>query len=171
MTNRISAILAKIDSISDGAGKLASFLAPACMLVVVYEVAMRYAFNAPTVWAQETSTLTYAFLFTLGGCYVLRHHGHVSLDIVVGRLSPKVRAIIDVVLTPVLFFSFFGVLAWFSSKTAWASLLIQEHTQSPWGPPFYPVKISLAIGAALMLLQGVAHWVRRLVFALTEKEI
>ena len=38
---------------------------------------------------------------------------------------------------------------------AWSSLEGLEHSFSVWGPPVYPVKLTIPIGVFLLLIQGI----------------
>jgi len=38
--------------------------------------------------------------------------------------------------------------------------MMREHTQTPWGPPYYPLKIVIPLSAFLLLLAGVAKFIR-----------
>ena len=55
--------------------------------VMLYEVVMRYLFNAPTVWGMELAVLLFGPYFLLGGPYLLHLKGHVALDLARQRLS------------------------------------------------------------------------------------
>ncbi len=159
-------ILAAIDAINDRIGKAVSFLVIAIVGVMVYEVIARYVFDAPTKWAYETVTFILGAYAILGGAYALRHGAHVNMDILHSRLSPRRRAILDVI-TSVFFFLFCVVLLWKGSEWAARSIRLSEHTWSPWGPPVYPVKILIPIGAFLLLLQGLSKLIRDLLTAFT----
>ena len=151
--------LALIDSLSDHAGRLVAYLIPFLALVEVYEVVARYACNAPTIWASELSAMLFGVFILLGGADTLRQGGHVNMDILYGRLSPKGRAVVDII-TFTLFLTFIGVLLWKGWETAWRSLKLLEHDSTEWGPPLYPFKLMLPLGALLLLLQGLAKLVR-----------
>jgi hypothetical protein len=56
-----------VDAMVDRIGKIASFLVYPTMLVLVYEVVMRYYFTRPTIWAHETSCMLYGAHFIIGG--------------------------------------------------------------------------------------------------------
>ena len=151
--------LALIDSLSDHAGRLVAYLIPILALVEVYEVVARYVCDAPTIWASELSAMLFGVFILIGGADTLRQGGHVNMDILYSRFSPRGRAALDIV-TFLLFLVFIGVLLWKGWETAWRSLKLLEHDSTEWGPPLYPFKLMLPLGALLILLQGVAKLVR-----------
>ncbi len=159
-------ILATIDKLNDQVGKLVSFLVIAMIGVMVYEVVARYVFNSPTVWAYETVTFLLGAYAILGGAYVLRHGAHVNIDILSARLSPRKRAILDVI-TSTFFFLFCVVLLWKGAEWAARSVSLSETTWSSWAPPVYPIKILIPVGAFLLLIQGLAKFIRDLLTAIT----
>jgi C4-dicarboxylate transporter, DctQ subunit len=88
------------------------------MLVECYEVVSRYFFHSPTIWSVEFCEYMLFLLAFLGTTWVLRKKAHISVTIVVERLSPKSRAFCH------LFASLVGILIcaiifWFSLKTTW----------------------------------------------------
>lgn len=159
-------LLVLIDALSDLSGKATSFLVVAMLGAMCYEVVARYGFDSPTVWSRETAQFLLGGYAILGGAYVLRHGGHVNMDVLYSRLSVRKRAILDV-LTSVFFFLFCGVLLWLGAEYAWKSVVIRETTGSPWSPPEYVVKIAIPVGALLILLQGFAKLLRDLRTAVT----
>lgn len=149
-----------IDRMSEWTGRAASYLVLLLMAAISYEVVCRYVFNAPTLWAQETSSYLYGSFFMLGGAYVLWKDGHVRVDIFYSRLSPKGKAIVDLITFPLFFFLFISVLVWEGGRMAIWSWSIWEHTQSPWSPPIYPLKTVIPVSALLLFLQGLARYIR-----------
>jgi len=159
-----------VDATSERLGKILSFLIFGMTAVLVYEVVVRYAFNAPTVWAHETGIFFWGYCGILAGAYTLKHHAHINVDILYSRLSPRVRAILDVV-TGLLFFFIMGLIIYEGWKMGTASLAIHERSPTPWSPPVAHFKLVLPIGAFLLLVQGLANWIRSLHLALTNKEL
>ena len=148
-----------IDAVSEWIGKGISFLVILMVLLLVYEVIMRYAFNSPTVFAHETSLFLYGTTGMLAGAWVLRHDGHVKMDAIYGRLPLRTRAIMDLATAP-LFFLLVGVVLWTGWDMAYFSVKVNEHTQTPWGPPYYPLKLAIPLSAFLLLFQGLAKFIR-----------
>jgi len=120
---------------------------------------MRYGFNNPTVFAHETSVFLYGTTGMLAGAWVLRHGGHVKMDAIYGRLPLRTRAIMDLVTAP-LFFLLVVVVLWTGWDMAYFSVKMNEHTQTPWGPPYYPLKLAIPLSALLILFQGLAKFIR-----------
>lgn len=152
-------ILRYIDSISDLSGKIVSFLILILMGVVLIAVVMRYVVNRPTIWSHETGLYLFGGIIMLGAAYTLRHEGHVRMDALYGRFSPRGRAITDLA-TFIFFFLFIIVLLWKGWDMTWKAIRFMERTESFWGPVIWPSRIVIPIGAFLLLLQGLAKFVR-----------
>jgi len=155
----MKAFLSVIDAISVWSGKIFSFLAVVVMFVITYEVIMRYVFRAPTIWAHETMIYLSGIMYIMGGAYVLFLQRHARVDIVHERFSPRIKAIIDLIVFPA-FLLFCGTLVWVGAEFFYRSALIREVTTSDWAPPIYPVKLFIPLGAFLITLQGLAKFIR-----------
>lgn len=151
--------LSIVDAISRRSGEAASFLLIVAIIAITYEVIARYLFNAPTIWANELTVYLLGILYMIGGAYTLYLKGHVSIDILYVRFSPRTRAISDL-LTSLCFFLFCGVLLWQGIEYASASVIGGETSGTPWNPPIYFLKIAIPLGASLILIQGVAKFAR-----------
>jgi TRAP-type mannitol/chloroaromatic compound transport system permease small subunit len=161
---RIASWLHVIDKVSEYSGKIASFGMLLLIFVVVFEVVSRYIFQQPSMWAHETSAYIFGGMFLIGGAYGILAKAHVSMDVIYLRFSTRTRAIVDMA-TALLFFLFCGVLLWVGGQVAWNSIMNRELSGTPWAPPIYPLKATIAFAALLMLFQGLAKFVRDLITA------
>lgn len=150
-------------------GWFVAFLMLPMIAIMVYEVIMRYFFNAPSLWAFEISLFMYGAYIVLAGGYTLLVKGHVNVDIIWGRLPLRWRSIVDVI-TAGLFFLFVGVLFKESLEATVQSWQVMETTMTWWGPPYYPLRTVLPVASLLLLLQGLAKLIRDLNTAITGKE-
>ncbi|MDI6753016.1 MAG: TRAP transporter small permease subunit [Thermodesulfobacteriota bacterium] len=161
--------LKTIDRINENIGKAVSYLILFLVGVILYEIFVRYLLNNPTIWAHETSQMIYgAYVILLGG-YVLQRGGHVNVDILFNRFKPRTRAIINL-FTWLLFFYFCGMLFLKGGEMAWDSFKLRETEPTTFGPPVYPIKMMIPLGALLILLQGLAKFIRDFNLAITGKE-
>jgi TRAP-type mannitol/chloroaromatic compound transport system permease small subunit len=148
-----------IDTINDWIGKIFCSTLIFIMVFAVYEVVRRYFFSNPTTWVWEINSQLLCFMGALGGGYALLHNSHVSVDIVVARLSPRAKAIIDIITSP-LFFLFSGCLIWYGSKEAFRAYAVDQHVISTFASPLWPIKSIIALGGILIFLQGLAKLIR-----------
>jgi len=154
-------LLNAIDCINKWVGKIVSLLIIVLVFEVVIGVIARYGFNHPFVWSQETASFINGIYIVLGGGYALLLKSHVNVDIVYRLFPPRGRALADI-FTSLLFFFFAILVIWQGSDMAWESIAVKEHLATAWHGPVYPFKIFLPIGGVLLLLQGVAKFIRDL---------
>ncbi len=154
-------ILCVIDSIGDWTGKVGRWLCLAVVLVMTYEVVMRYLFNSPTMWAYETSMMIGGTMYALAFSYTHRHHGHIRIDIFYANLSPRKKAIIDVIGTLFLFLPVVILYTYTAYGWAWQSWVTDEKMiETYWYPPAAPLRTMVALGFFLLVLQGGAQLIR-----------
>ncbi len=134
----------------------ASLLVFVMVVVISYEVVARYFFNAPTVWALELSTLLMGPYFMLAGPYLLHTAGHVNVDILYSKLSPRVAAMTDTGIYAVIVL-ISCILIYQSIPVAMNSMDSGETSFSSWNPAIWPVKMLIPVAFTLLLLQSVAE--------------
>jgi TRAP-type mannitol/chloroaromatic compound transport system permease small subunit len=157
-------LLSMVDAVSTWSGKAASWLILIVVGFIIYEILMRYVFHLPTLWVSESMVFGSGLTYVLGAAWALKDNRHVKIDLLYGRMNLRQRAVIDS-LTFVFFALYLGVFLWAASEYTWRSVLVRETSGSAWDPPVYPIKLALVTGVVLLLLQGIAKFVRDLYFA------
>jgi len=152
-----------IDSISEWTGKTGRWLAVALVLVVTYGVVKRYVFNAPELWPYEVAIMLGSAVYILGLSYTHRYNAHVRVDVIYSHLSPKLRGLIDVLGSLLLFLPIMILVTYASATWAWDAWVIDERmAETGWYPPAAPLRTIVALGFFILALQGVAQFVRAL---------
>ncbi len=154
-------LIESIDSLSAWSGKISSYLIAATIIVIIPEVIARYAFGYSFMWIHDLVWFFCGALYMLGGAYTLLQDGHVKVDIIYAQFKPRTRAILDMI-TFTLFCAFCGTLLWQGVKLFWSSFQVLETTVTPWGGPVWLFKLTIPVGAFLILLQGLAKFIRDL---------
>ncbi|MFC1903948.1 TRAP transporter small permease subunit [Chloroflexota bacterium] len=164
-------ILKVIDSISHWSGEIVKHAVWLMVAILCYEVLLRYVFDAPTIWAHETTKQLFGMYAVLLGAYCLRYGHHVKIDLVYGAMPRRTQAIFDSISTLVIFLFLFLML-WRGTLAAVASYNFGEVPHViPFKPLLWPLKASIPLAAALAFLQGIANWIRSLKMAFTGKEL
>ena len=164
---RLQYILSVIDQISEWSGKIFSFGIAVVVVLMFYEVVARYIFDAPTEWGFDMTQFIFATTAIMSGGYTLLHKSHVNVDVAYRYFPPQMKLIVNLV-AGVFLFAFCGAVLWWGVECAVSACLLGEVTQTPFGGPVYLVKSTMPIGAALILLQGLANFTRD-VIALASK--
>jgi len=152
-------LLRFIDGLNEWVARIFDKLLLAIIGILFIEVILRRFFGSPTLWAHETVQFTFLAYGLLGGGYALLYKAHVIMPILYDRLSPRKQAMMDLV-TSVLFFAFCAALIWQGSRFFLRSIGLDEHSATAFGPPLYPAKLMLPVAAVLLLLQGIAKFIR-----------
>lgn len=157
MPTWLSAATAAITSLNRWFFHAAVWLMAIVVPVMLYEVVMRYLFNAPTVWGMELAVLLFGPYFLLGGPYLLHTKGHVALDLARQRMSAAWQRRMDLINYPVIVF-FCAVLLYFSVPSAFSAWSYRETSFSAWNPPIWPVKATVPLALLMMLLQALVEF-------------
>jgi len=144
------------------AGIVAAWLLVPLVLVTCFEIVMRYAFGAPTIWGFEFASNLTGANWLLGIAFALAIGAHVRTDVLSQRFPKRVAAGID--LAGFLFLAL-PMLAWLSHRL-WVhfgmGLASGERTgASAWNPPVWPMRLVIFCGIALLTLQMVAEILKR----------
>ena len=157
----IQKIYNAISLLSEWSGRTVRWLLVPLIISIAYDVFMRYVFNAPTIWSFALSYMLGATVIMIGFAYVLYHRGHVSVDLIYSKFPTKVKLIIDIVFTIIFFFPLFLMLTKVSVEHAiWSCSVHETATDSVWFQIIWPFKIVVALGFALLFLQGVANFLK-----------
>lgn len=84
------------DRFSDLMGWIAGVLNLLMLINVFYDAIMRYFFNTGSIALQEMEWHLFAMVFLFGIAYALKEDGHVRVDILYDRFSPRWKAVVNI---------------------------------------------------------------------------
>lgn len=149
--------------VSEYTGRFASYLIMVLVVVVCYDVLMRYLFNKPTVWAFDAALHLYSIAFLVGGAWVLKMKAHIKVDVLYNLFPPRARAMINLMFYVFLFFPLCYFLLRDGAEYAYTSFKMAEVSRtSPLHEPVWPQKMFIPIAFLLLLLQGIVEFIRDL---------
>ena len=148
-----------IDKINGYVGEFVCYWAIIAVFVYYYEVLVRYVFNSPTNWAHEGMFLMFGMQYVLAAGYTHREGAHVHVDVIYRLFPTRVKAWIDI-FTFIFFLIFVVALIWTGWIFAADSIRVMEVSFTEWAIQYWPVKLSLSIGAFLLLLDGITKVVK-----------
>jgi TRAP-type mannitol/chloroaromatic compound transport system permease small subunit len=133
------------------------------MVIVVFDVLMRYFFNKPTVWAFELAMILGATSYFLSWGEVERVKMHLRVDVFYMRCSPRWRAIIDVMGTVICWYPVYVAYMFTAGKWAIRAWRVHEvMVESYWYPPAGPIRSFIVIGLTIACLQLTASLIRNI---------
>ena len=154
-----------IDGFNSAIGTYVAYWAVLSVFFYYYEVVGRFLFNSPTNWVHESMFLMYGMQYLYCGAYAYRDEAHVRVDVIYAKFSPRGKAIADII-TSVFFFVFTVTLFWTGARFALDAISVGEHSFTEWGVQYWPVKLSIPIGALLIILQGISKLIKDVLFVL-----
>ncbi|WP_440996653.1 TRAP transporter small permease subunit [Arhodomonas sp. SL1] len=154
-----------IDRLNMWIGKAVYWLALLMILFGVYNATVRYlgsfiGQNLSSNAYLEAQWYLFGIIFLLGAAYTLRTDGHVRVDVLYGRLSPRGQAWVDLAGSILFLVPFCFIVLWLSVQWAAFSWQTLETSGNPGGLPRYPIKTVVPVAFALLLLQGVSQAIK-----------
>lgn len=154
MPRVIQIFVRAVDAMNRFVGRCTMYLIFVMMGVLLYSSFSKTFFN-PALWTMETAQFLMVAYFLLGGAYSMQLDGHVRMDLLYSRWSPRTRAAVDAITVLLLIFYLVFLLYGGISSTQYA-LEYNETSHSAWSPRMAPIKVVMCVGVALMLLQALA---------------
>jgi len=148
-----------ISWISEWVGRLSAWLVVALILLVCYDVTMRYAFHDGSVALQELEWHLFALIFLFGAAYTLKHDEHVRVDVFyqANWMTPKRRAAVNLFGCLFLLLPFCCLMIYSSIPFVEQAYQWNEASPDPGGLPYrWLLKAMIPFGFVLLTLQGVA---------------
>lgn len=168
----LHSLLKGIDRFSWYASKMADISVAALVLAMIYEVAARYFFHAPTEWAFDIAYMCSGALFIFGVAWGLKEDSHIRITIIQQKLSPRLNAGIEAFFYGGILMPLFALIFWVSAKKTWLAFIKGEvESVSPWAPKMWPFYSIISIGLAALTLQLLAQTIRALCICSTTKKI
>ena len=168
-TSRLLAISRRIDRLSELIGRLVSSLTLVMVLVGALNAVLRYAskgagLNLSSNGFLEAQWYMFSLVFLLGAGYTLKRDGHVRVDVIYSRVSPRTRAWINLVGTGFFLIPFSLCVILMSWPAVVNSWVVREISPDPGGLPRYPIKAVIVVAFALLILQGMSEAIKQIAF-------
>jgi TRAP-type mannitol/chloroaromatic compound transport system permease small subunit len=133
-----------------------SYLYFGLIILICFDVAMRYIFSKSQVWIGELQWHIYAVLFLIGLSYTLQNDKHVRVDLFYNGFSDRTKNIIDILGNILLLIPWSVVVMYTAYNYASNSWYIKEASPNPGGlPAKYIIKFMIVIAFALFLVTGI----------------
>lgn len=153
----------QLDWFIDRVGRITGWCAFGLVCVMSFNVLLRYMFRTGSVAMQELEWHLMAPICLLGLSYALLHDGHVKVDILYGRFSPKLQRLVDAV-SMLLVILVVAFLIYVSIPYVMQSYAIGEKSPDPGGLTHrWILKALLPLGFLLLLIQSIAALLRAII--------
>jgi TRAP-type mannitol/chloroaromatic compound transport system permease small subunit len=163
----MSLLTTTIDRLSRLLAGIVMAVVAVLVAVMVFEVFMRRALNAPTLWAFDVAYMLNGVIFLGASSYALMKNEHIRIDFLSARFSPRARHVLEAVFLFTLVLPALFMLAHAAVDQAWQAFVTgQIERVSPWAPKVWPFYAGLAVGAVGLWLQALAEALRNAAAAL-----
>lgn len=143
-----------IGRVARSAATAAGLAVLAIVLLITYDVAMRFFFEEPQLFVDEVASFLELFVIFGGLAYTFRTGGHVRVDLLTGRLPARARARLRVAALA-LGLVFLAVVIWTTAQsalTAYRYGRVSAVMLYPLWAPMALIPLGLALLGAVMLL-------------------
>jgi len=153
-----------IDALNAFVGRSVYWLVLVAVLVSAGNAIVRKVFSVSSNAYLELQWYLFSAVFLLCAAYTLQTNGHVRIDVIAGRLSARGQAWIDVFGTIFFLMPMACMFLWLSWPYFVRSYVDQEISGSAGGLIFWPARLLIPVGFALLILQGLSELVKRIAF-------
>lgn len=160
--NTLLSISRYIDALNEQLGRVVLWgVLLATLIASGNALAKHFLGQGSNAWL-EAQWYVFGALFLLGAGYTLKHNGHVRIDILYQRFSPRGQAWIDLLGGLLFLLPFAGLLTWLSWPMFMDAWHMQEMSPDDGGLIRWPAKLLLPLGFGLLFLQGVSEIIKRI---------
>ncbi|MCP4329371.1 MAG: TRAP transporter small permease [Alphaproteobacteria bacterium] len=148
-----------IDRLSGTCGYIAAWVFVAIGAILAFEVAMRYLFNAPTIWVGEIARLAQLWATYFAAAFLLRDRGLIRITALTERLGARGQRRLEV-LALAWIGAFSAAAIWYGIAIAAESIRVGRAESTMLALPQWAGEIAIPVGFALLLLQVIAELLR-----------
>lgn len=136
----------------DVMGILAGILLIFSVLSISIGVASRYLLDRPMAWVVEISEYSILYITFLIAAWVLKREGHVRMDLVFNRLSPRTQHMMGIITSSISAIVSF-ILFWYGLKVTWELFRTRYFTPTILELPKFVIVAIIFIGSLLLFFQ------------------
>ncbi|SFD79270.1 TRAP transporter small permease subunit [Roseivivax sediminis] len=150
-----------IDHVNGWIGKGVAWLVLAAVLVSAGNAVIRKSMNISSNAWLELQWYLFGAVFLLCAAWTLCRDEHVRVDVLSSRLSPRGRAIIDLVCHLVFLMPFAVLMVWLAWPFFMSSYVSGEQSSNAGGLVRWPAKLWVLLGFISFAAQGLSEIIKR----------
>ncbi len=146
-----------LDRLSVFIGRVTMMLITLLTMVMLYEVALRYVFEAPTLWANELSLWLAGFVFLTAGLYAMQQRSHIRIFLLYDMAPRWLQRLFDCIST-LLIVVFAAALIYGGYGEAFQKFGRWETFGTAFDPPIpATLKVSVLFIVAMVAIQALIN--------------
>ena len=144
-----------IDRITLTVSHTTKYLIPFIVLIMMYEIFMRYVIFEPTMWVNELCLWLAGVIYLVGGIYAMRLRCHIRIVLIYDWVPRRVQRIFDLISTIILIL-YAAALIYGGWPDSYISVTTWERFATFWNPPIPATMKPLSlICVGLIALQAI----------------
>lgn len=152
LKRKATLMAAFIERLGKALEAVASVILLAMMVIVTTEVFLRYVLKTSLRWSFEMTDYMMIAVVFLGAAYVQAEKQHIRMDLMITRLTGRVRTVLEIV-SPVLGLIMFSLITWKGWQLAWFSLQEGSMSATSTPMPLFASQVLVPIGSFVLCLQ------------------
>ena len=154
-----------IDFINEYLGRAVAWLSGLMVLVVIFDVFLRYVLQQADNRVSELGWHLFALIFLLGAGYTLKHDRHVRVDLFYDKFSGKDKSWVNLIGNLIFLIPWCILVIYASYGFAMESYSVNERSPNPDGlPARYVIKFAILFGIFFLLLQAISNSIKAIQF-------
>ena len=131
---------------------VAGFLVLFMIFTTGYEVIVRYIGFTPPIWRLQANQYSLLWITFLATAWLLRREGHVRVEIVLGHIPPRARAVLNTITSAICALLCLGV-TWVACRVVWSLHVRGVEEIGSITVPFSAVMAIVPVGSFLLFIQ------------------
>ncbi|MBB5018987.1 TRAP-type mannitol/chloroaromatic compound transport system permease small subunit [Chitinivorax tropicus] len=153
-----------IDAVTEFVGKSAMWLVLMVVLISAGNAIIRKAFDISSNAFLEIQWYLFSAIFLLGAAYTLLRNEHIRIDVIVGRLSPRQQAWVDILGAIFFLLPMACLIVYYSWPFVTRAIISNEMSPDAGGLIRWPVWVLIPAGFGLLILQACSEIIKRIAF-------
>lgn len=153
-----------IDALNEFVGRNVAWLVLAMVLISATNAVARKVFAASSNAFLEIQWYLFAAVFLLAAGYTLLRQEHVRIDVVLGRFQRRTQVVVEAVCILLFLLPFGFIVIDLVLPLVFRAYETNEMSSNAGGLIRWPVYALVPAGFALLMLQGVSEFIKRVAF-------
>jgi len=123
-----------VDAITWRFSRITMLMPGIIVIMMMYEVFMRYVIEKPTIWVNEMSLWMGGWVYLLSGIYAMQQRSHIRITLLYDAVPLTLRRFFDVVSTALIVF-WVLLTIWGGFDESYEAIKTWERFGTAWNPP------------------------------------
>ena len=148
-----------VDAITWRFSRIAMLMPAFIVIIMIYEVFMRYVLEKPTTWVTEMSLWVGGWIYLTAGIYAMQQRAHIRITVLYDVVPRWLKRFFDLIAV-VLIVAWTFATVWGGFNEAWDALINWERFGTAWDPPIPATTQPLILVTMVIIaIQAVSNFI------------